>query len=206
MDDGDQCSKRAQSHGTRNDAGTRSEDRSQRRSSRGCLLQDSCKALCQRKRFSESPALDRSLQQMEPDTLRTRVLHGAACVRCGHMEKAIEILKDRPEDSKRPKTRRDRTYHLERRSMLLVALVQSGARHQVYGPVLGQQMQMEMASYPPASAAEEPDAPSFILQEGYELVPDSTKLFYIPSIWFTSLQSPPRRLGSFVRTLILPWL
>jgi WD40 repeat protein len=98
--------------------------------------------------FQKALRWTEALQQMEPDTLRTRVLHGAACVRCGHMEKAIEILKDRPEDSSDPKRAETGRIIANVAAMLLVALVQSGAPPQVYGPLLGQQMRLNGILYP----------------------------------------------------------
>ncbi len=76
-----------------------------------------------------------ALRQLEPDSLRTRVLLGAANVRCGHFEKAIEILQDRQDDLKKATTMKEWQHHIERSTLLLVATVESGAPARVYGPV-----------------------------------------------------------------------
>jgi len=116
-----------------------------------------------------------ALQQLEPETLRTRVLLGAAYVRCDHLEKAIAILDGRPEDLKRAKTIKGWSYQRERMSMLLVARVESGAPAQVYGPVVSSVIIHNIRR---PKAADQPDQPLFAQQEGMDLVPLSTKLLY----------------------------
>ncbi len=76
-----------------------------------------------------------ALRPLEPVSLRTRVLLGAANVRCGHFEKAIEIFQDRPDDLKKATTMKEWQNHVERSTLLLVATVESGAPARVYGPV-----------------------------------------------------------------------
>jgi len=141
-----------------------------------------------------------ALQQLEPETLRTRILLGAAYVRCDHLEKAIAILDGRPEDLKRAKTIKGWSYQRERMSMLLVARVESGAPAQVYGPVVSSVIIHNIRR---PKAADQPDQPLFAQQEGMDLVPLSTKLYYISGIY--NHYSLGHQLEGLVVTLLSPF-
>lgn len=160
-------------------------------------------------RYGSPPEFQRALRwaealhQIEPDALRTRVLLGAANVRCGNFEKAIEILKDRPDDLKQTRTMKDWSYQRERLVMLLVARIDSGAPAQIYGSVLSSTLHHNIRR---PAAVDLPDQPAFSPQEGIESVPLSTKLFYMPGFIHAANSKSNARFVSFLRTLLLPYL
>lgn len=143
-----------------------------------------------------------ALRQLEPETLRTRVLLGAAYVRCGQLEKAVQTLNERADDRKRTTTMKEWTYQSERNAMLLVAKIDSGEPPQVYGPLIGFWLNHNFRR---PKATDQPDSPVFAGEEGMELVPLSTKLSYMPHVLYTQYRSSRAYLLGFVITLLLPY-